>query len=124
VPERIQLRRVAGWRKPDGAIVVSRPTRWGNPITLRRAAKLAPTGTSADGLYWTAEQRRIAVELHCNWLTLPEPLPVVLDFEPERRAWVLAHIPDLAGHDLACWCPLDQPCHADTLLKLANPSQP
>ncbi|SII07108.1 Uncharacterised protein [Mycobacteroides abscessus subsp. abscessus] len=27
---------------------------------------------------------------------------------------------ELAGHDLACWCPLDQPCHADVLLELAN----
>lgn len=32
--------------------------------------------------------------------------------------------PDLSplrGKDLACWCPLDgQPCHADTLIELAN----
>ena len=28
---------------------------------------------------------------------------------------------DLAGRDLACWCPLDQSCHADLLLELANP---
>jgi hypothetical protein len=28
---------------------------------------------------------------------------------------------DLTGKDLACWCPLDQPCHADVLLELANP---
>jgi len=27
----------------------------------------------------------------------------------------------LAGADLACWCPPDQPCHADVLLRLANP---
>ena len=27
---------------------------------------------------------------------------------------------ELAGKDLACWCPLDQPCHADLLLELAN----
>jgi hypothetical protein len=27
----------------------------------------------------------------------------------------------LAGHDLACWCPLDGPCHADVLLAIANP---
>ena len=26
----------------------------------------------------------------------------------------------LRGRDLACWCPLDQPCHADVLLSLAN----
>jgi len=27
---------------------------------------------------------------------------------------------ELKGKDLACWCPLDCPCHADVLLKLAN----
>jgi hypothetical protein len=26
---------------------------------------------------------------------------------------------ELAGRDLACWCPLDQPCHADVLLEIA-----
>lgn len=26
----------------------------------------------------------------------------------------------LRGKNLACWCPLDQPCHADILLKIAN----
>jgi hypothetical protein len=27
---------------------------------------------------------------------------------------------ELRGKNLACWCPLDQPCHADVLLRLAN----
>ena len=27
----------------------------------------------------------------------------------------------LRGKNLACWCALDQPCHADVLLELANP---
>jgi hypothetical protein len=26
----------------------------------------------------------------------------------------------LAGHDLACWCKLGVPCHADVLLELVN----
>lgn len=26
----------------------------------------------------------------------------------------------LCGKDLSCWCPLDQPCHADALLEIAN----
>jgi len=30
------------------------------------------------------------------------------------------YLGELRGHDLACWCPLDQPCHADVLLELAN----
>ena len=27
---------------------------------------------------------------------------------------------ELRGKDLACWCPLGQPCHADVLLEVAN----
>ncbi|MBM4480356.1 DUF4326 domain-containing protein [Rhodococcus hoagii] len=30
---------------------------------------------------------------------------------------------ELAGRDLACWCPLDQPCHADVLLEIANAAE-
>ena len=29
-------------------------------------------------------------------------------------------VAELRGKNLACWCPLDQPCHADVLLELAN----
>lgn len=36
------------------------------------------------------------------------------------QEWVDA-LAELRGHDLGCWCPLDQPCHADVLLELANP---
>ena len=34
MPARIQLRRTKGWRKPEGAVVVSRPSRWGNPFPI------------------------------------------------------------------------------------------
>jgi hypothetical protein len=27
---------------------------------------------------------------------------------------------ELKGKNLACFCPLDQPCHADVLIKVAN----
>lgn len=29
-------------------------------------------------------------------------------------------VEELRGKNLACFCPLDQPCHADALLELAN----
>jgi len=40
-------------------------------------------------------------------------------------AWLLndpdaPDVAELKGKDLACWCSLDQPCHADVLLALAN----
>lgn len=33
-PKRIQLRRTRGWRKPPGAIIVARPSKWGNPWSV------------------------------------------------------------------------------------------
>ncbi|MEV6702708.1 DUF4326 domain-containing protein [Streptomyces sp. NPDC051453] len=30
----------------------------------------------------------------------------------------------MAGRDLMCWCPLDEPCHADVFLELANHTAP
>lgn len=88
-PARIQLRRTKGWRKPPGAVVVARPTRWGNPYSI--------------GRYGRTE----ALRLYREWITsMPELVAAVRQ--------------ELAGRDLACWCPLDQPCHADLLLDLAN----
>ena len=89
---RIQLRRTAGWRKPAGAIVVGRPTRWGNPFR---------PGIDGDAARCVAAYRRA--------LLAGELAVTVADV---RR--------QLAGHDLACWCPPERPCHADVLLELAN----
>ncbi len=36
------------------------------------------------------------------------------------RAFFMDRVAELSGKNLACWCPLDQPCHADVLLELAN----
>lgn len=32
-PKRIQRQRTKGWRMPDGAVYVGRPTKWGNPFS-------------------------------------------------------------------------------------------
>lgn len=34
MPKRIQRKRTKGWRMPEGAVYVGRPTKWGNPYTL------------------------------------------------------------------------------------------
>jgi uncharacterized protein (DUF1810 family) len=35
--------------------------------------------------------------------------------------WIYHQLSELTGHDLMCYCELDQPCHADVLRELANP---
>lgn len=91
-PKRIQRTRARGFRMPAGAVYVGRPTAWGNPYKVDR--------------HCTAEQ---AVRYFRDNLLAPEN---------ERRLARFRR--ELAGRDLACWCPLDQPCHADVLLDLVN----
>lgn len=106
-PKRIQLSRKKGWRKPEGAIVVARNTQWGNPW------KIGGTGWTIMPGGWVNREphepltREQAIESFRN----------SVEADPNE----IAHIRKvLAGHDLACWCPLDQPCHADVLLEIAN----
>ncbi len=38
----------------------------------------------------------------------------------EGGAFLRQSLHELRGKDLACWCPLHQPCHADVLIEMAN----
>ena len=73
---------------------MARPSKWGNPYRIDQT-------TSRDE----------AIERYARALAGGG------DDLPFTTADVVR---DLAGHDLACWCPLDVPCHADVLLDVAN----
>lgn len=72
-------------------MVVSRPSRRGNPFPVDGDA---------------VPDRATSVRLYRAWAATDPP--------------ELADLAELRGCDLACWCPLDAPCHADVLLELAN----
>lgn len=97
---------------PEGAVYVGRPGRWGNPLVVdgRRIT------TVQGGELWGGFPTERAAAEHAvrafRWQI--ENHPNVAGFDAgDIRA-------ELAGCDLACWCPLDQPCHADVLLEIAN----
>lgn len=98
MPKRIQRKRSRGWRMPAGAVYVGRPTKWGNPFL--RVNYFGPH--TLVGLYRDYLAGHLA--------TWPEAGPALAELARK----------ELRGKDLACWCPLDQPCHADVLLELAN----
>lgn len=116
-PRRIQRRRTAGWRMPEGAIYVGRPSRWGNPFTIESALD---AGWAED----QAGARKLAVECFEDVLHYGRAAYWWFAHGAEQIDWLREHVHELAGHDLACWCPLDQPCHADVLLEYANGGQP
>jgi hypothetical protein len=141
--ERIQLRRTKGWRKPEGAIVVSRPSVFGNPAVIECDRSIRNTvnpwhvfaGDVGPGLGWCETERdarALAVKFFREWVLTKDGSFVIQRHADQGRthAYCEAHkrlherLPELAGRDLACWCPLDQPCHADVLLEIANASSP
>lgn len=100
-PKRIQLRRTKGWRKPEGAVVVARPTIYGNPFVVGDTV----SSPRYDGD--VVVTRDLAVALYRVWLD-------------QRPGWRDQQARELVGVELCCWCPLDAACHADVLLEIAN----
>jgi len=100
-PERIQLKRTKGWRKPEGAVSVARGTEWGNPFRVGDQVEL-------DGQAVTISSE-LAVALYAGWL-----IDRFGDDADERAATALA------GKTLMCWCRVGDPCHGDLLLEIAN----
>lgn len=57
-PKRIRLSRAKGYRKPEGAVVVSRPSKWGNPFVYRTHTGLARVpAVDNPGAAWEYEGR-------------------------------------------------------------------
>jgi hypothetical protein len=101
-PKRIQRKRTKGWRMPEGAVYVGRPSRWGNPFSIK-----GWNCTPETAVKQFRDLLARAPRGDGTWGRVGETV-----YDEIRR--------ELAGRDLACWCPLDQPCHADVLLELAN----
>lgn len=92
-PKRIQLSRKKGWRLPENTVLVSRPHRWGNPYSVK------------DGY-----SRQNCVNHF-----------IIMLAEGRTPPFTFANIrAELSGKNLACWCRIGEPCHADVLLEIAN----
>jgi Domain of unknown function (DUF4326) len=105
-PIRIQQKRTKDWKSPFGVIAVDRSTPWGNPYKA---------GIHCDHQH--------AVDCHRYLVVTGRRAATAPDALGDERAYhdfVKANIHTLRGKSLMCWCSLDQPCHADVLLELAN----
>lgn len=99
-PSRIQLSRKKGFKLPANTVVVSRPSKWGNPFAVM-----------ADPHPDYSPQNAIdAVRMFRLWLmNTDEGLKLYSQSKTELR-----------GKNLACWCNPGEPCHTDVLLEIAN----
>jgi hypothetical protein len=90
-PVRVQLSRKKGWRMPPNTVKVDRTTSFGNPFPI-----------DVD--------RQTSVEAFRTWISSSNAGNAIAERAKE----------ELCGKNLACWCPLDGPCHADVLIDVAN----
>ena len=109
--KRIRLSRKKGSRKPEAAVTVARPTKWGNPFKISDPISIIPFDViERAGDFGNDPDAKISPEMATLFYEL------WISSQPE----LLSAIPDLFEKDLACWCSLGTPCHADVLLRLAT----
>lgn len=115
-PKRVQMTRRHPWRadNPD-AVIVARPSRWGNPYRVIRHTEPGCEGWAVVRDGWNlacfGDTHDTQAHHHAQQRAV--------DYF-ERDVLPRLDLTPLRGRDLACWCPLDQPCHADVLLSIAN----
>jgi hypothetical protein len=100
MPIRIQRKRSKGWKMPPDTVYVGRGSTWENPYFV-----------DAKSTDWFACQSPPEAVKRFREYLLEPTCAGVKQFKKLKR---------LRGKNLVCWCPLDQPCHADVLLELAN----
>lgn len=109
---------------PEGAVYVGRPTIWGNAARVGDCGECwwgqhegehhPMTAQDAVDEYRIGMEATVEAEASIGTMTAEElRMTGVSGVQVDLFA-------DIRGRDLVCWCPLDQPCHADVLLELAN----
>lgn len=124
IPDRIQRKRTKGWRSPAGTVCVSRPGRYGNPFRPYSSAIIRPVDVGVtvnvlDGTGATGTSLKIQcgnVEECLAWYRIYAEHSIRI-FRDIGEDW----LEDLREASwVACWCPLNRPCHADVLIELLH----
>lgn len=98
----VRVRRSRREKLPSGAVYVGRPTKWGNPWRIH--------GSITRDIAVARFRADLLAAIEDPWGS-----PHDIEFRVMAES-----LDELRGRNLACWCPLDEECHADVLLEVAN----
>ena len=90
-PKRIQRRRTKGWKKPPNTVDITLNSKWGNPFVI---------GKDGDRHEDCEKYKKLMLTY--------------------RNHFCRIIVSELKGKNLMCYCKLDEECHGDFLLKIAN----
>ena len=92
---------------------MARPTKWGNPYkVVGKGNEWYVYNTFTKHLIGDAQPKKAALERALYYYEDR--------YLNDSSKNLMSQIGELAGKDLACWCKLNEPCHADILIRLAN----
>lgn len=115
-PKRIQRESTLGWRLPDRAVFVGKPSRWANPFDVGEHGLELSLGlcrAAVTGCWFPGLLRHLGDQACARNHEAMLSMRARLRGHPLEVARM-----ELAGQDLVCWCGLDIPCHGDVLLDL------
>lgn len=118
MPVRVQRKRVKGWKMPENTVCVTRGTYFGNPFAVGGYYSIAPHADSRfNGMSYVRSlgQSEGFIKVRDNEHAIEMYKEYLAKFPLSQNK-----IAELKGKNLACFCPLDKPCHADILLEIAN----
>lgn len=116
-PVRLQLSRAKGFdlqrhslaHNGLSAVSVARPTRWGNPFMVNVYGQEGAVDRFRRLMNGPMSAQEMSISSHWGYGSLVS-----------MRRVIFAGLARLQGRNLACWCSLNEACHADVLLDLAN----
>ena len=103
--KRIQRKRIRGWKMPINTKYVGRPTKWGNPFRVEDL-----------GAEEAVRKYKECILNNAMCYSYMDEIEASIHFE--RFKWMAENLDQLRGLDLACYCSLSSPCHADVLIEL------
>lgn len=127
-PVRVKRERKGGWKMPQNTVYVGRGTKWGNPFKVVEVAGNEWHVVAKENDTWHVllkttnhdEALNFSLKSYQYWLMPYTHKGGDIEKFYQSTAVYESIVLELKGKNLACWCPLDQKCHADILLRLAN----
>jgi hypothetical protein len=116
-PVRVQRKRTKGYKMPPNTKSVTRPGKFGNPykIGMHNVWDIKDLKTGKSLKDYLIEKNGENKYHDVEDVLLAYRQNIAASQAMQR---LIKHY--LKGKNLACFCPLDKPCHADILLEVAN----
>ena len=90
----------------ESVILIDRSTPWGNPFIIG----VNGNRDEVCNIYESWLER---------WIKYKEESNILIGIRIFNNKWVMAHVKELRGKDLVCWCSPSR-CHGNILIELAN----